>query len=157
MMEQQDLLLDLEQSLVPEKATTGARFVNYLLDAIFVGIFRFVLNNFFTFTLLSRLVNLTYLMENRFLYSLAVFLYSLLWTSLFKLVYYTVMEGSTQGRTLGKFITGTRAVSMDGTAITWKDAFLRSLCRLIPFEIFSGFGTPWHDRLTKTLVVKIVK
>lgn len=157
MMEQQDLLLDLEQSLVPEKATTGARFVNYIIDAIFLYIIRFVLNDFFSFTLLSRLVNYTILEENRFLYLLVVFLYSLLWTFLFKIVYYTFMEGSTQGRTLGKFITGTRAVSMDGTAITWKDAFLRSLCRLIPFEVFSGFGTPWHDRLTKTLVVKVVK
>jgi uncharacterized RDD family membrane protein YckC len=156
-MEQQDLLLDLEQSLAPEKATTGARFVNYLMDAIFVGFFRYALNNFFTFTLLNSFVNFTYFGENRFLYSIAVFLYSLLWSALFKFVYYTVMEGATQGRTLGKFITGTRAVSIDGTAITWKDAFLRSLCRLIPFEIFSGFGTPWHDRLTKTLVVKVVK
>lgn len=157
MMEQQDLLLDLEQSLVPEKATTGARFVNYLLDAIFLGIFRFVLNDFFTFTLLSRLVSFNYFGESRFLYSIAVFLYSLLWSSLFKIVYYTVMEGSTQGRTLGKFITGTKAVSIDGTAITWKDAFLRSLSRIVPFEPFSGFGTPWHDTWTNTQVIKIRK
>jgi hypothetical protein len=38
--------------------------------------------------------------------------------------------------------------------LTFKDALLRSLCRLIPFEVFSGFGVPWHDSLTNTMVVK---
>ncbi len=39
--------------------------------------------------------------------------------------------------------------------IDWKDALLRSLCRLIPFEAFSYFGgNLWHDKLTKTIVIK---
>jgi len=69
--------------------------------------------------------------------------------------YYTVLEGATKGRTLGKFVTGTVAVKQDGSAITWKDAFLRSLCRLVPFEPFSALGRmPWHDKWTKTIVIK---
>jgi hypothetical protein len=32
--------------------------------------------------------------------------------------------------------------------------FFRSLCRLVPFEPLSGFGYPWHDRWTKTMVIK---
>ena len=69
---------------------------------------------------------------------------------------YTLSEGIFKGRTLGKLITGTKAITEDGNTITWKDAFMRSLCRIIPFEAFSAFGNQlWHDRLTKTKVVVI--
>jgi uncharacterized RDD family membrane protein YckC len=65
------------------------------------------------------------------------------------------MEGSAKGKTLGKLITGTRALKMDGGNLTWKVAFMRSLCRIVPFEAFSAFGgNPWHDRWTDTIVVK---
>ena len=71
------------------------------------------------------------------------------------LVYYTICEKAFRGYTLGKLITGTRAVREDGGELTFKDAFLRSLSRLVPFEWFSGFGGhPWHDTWTKTMVVK---
>jgi uncharacterized RDD family membrane protein YckC len=59
------------------------------------------------------------------------------------------------GRTLGKLITGSKAVREDGTSLTWKDACLRSLSRMVPFEPFSALGgAPWHDRWTKTTVVR---
>ena len=71
------------------------------------------------------------------------------------LLYYTICEKAFRGYTLGKLITGTRAVREDGGELTFKDAFLRSLSRLVPFEWFSGFGGhPWHDTWTKTMVVK---
>jgi uncharacterized RDD family membrane protein YckC len=66
-----------------------------------------------------------------------------------------LLEGIFKGTTLGKWITGTKAVTEAGKDISFKDAFLRSACRLIPFEVFSGFGTPWHDSFTKTIVIKI--
>ncbi len=47
---------------------------------------------------------------------------------------YTLLEGAAKGKTLGKLITGTRALKIDGSNLTWKDAFLRSLCRIVPFE-----------------------
>ena len=72
------------------------------------------------------------------------------------IAYYTLVEGASKGRSLGKLITRTKAVTDDGGPLTWKLAFKRSLCRLIPFEPFSGFGGhPWHDTITKTCVVKI--
>lgn len=71
------------------------------------------------------------------------------------IAYYTVFEYFAKGRTLGKMATGTVAVRADGSNLTFKDAFLRTLCRFIPFEIFSAFGyRPWHDSLTNTLVIK---
>ena len=70
------------------------------------------------------------------------------------LVYYTLCEKLFRGQTLGKLITGTKSLRTDGEELTFKDALLRSLCRLVPFEVFSGFGVPWHDSWTNTMVVK---
>jgi len=69
---------------------------------------------------------------------------------------YTSIEALSKGRSLGKVITGTVAVeSYDLSRIGWKKAFLRSLCRMIPFEPLSGFGAnPWHDSMTHTMVIK---
>lgn len=71
------------------------------------------------------------------------------------IIVYTLIEGASGGRSLGKLITGTVAVREDGSRITWRDALMRSLCRCIPFEPLSGFGGyPWHDKFTKTMVVR---
>ncbi|MBK6634385.1 MAG: hypothetical protein IPG38_08770 [Chitinophagaceae bacterium] len=52
-------------------------------------------------------------------------------------------------------VTGTRAIRQDGNELTFKDALLRSLCRLVPFEVFSGFNIlTWHDSWTETMVIK---
>ena len=72
--------------------------------------------------------------------------------------YYTVMEGLF-GLTIGKWITGTRVVDEAGGPPSWRQALLRSLARLIPFEAFSvllsedGAARGWHDRLPRTRVV----
>lgn len=71
------------------------------------------------------------------------------------LTYYFVMEFTT-GRTIGKMITGTRVVKETGENIDVKDAFLRTLCRIIPFEALSFLGASGvglHDSLSKTRVV----
>ena len=71
------------------------------------------------------------------------------------IVYYTICESAFRGYTLGKLITGTRAIREDGNDLTFKDALLRSLSRLVPFEMFSALGrAPWHDTWTKTRVIK---
>lgn len=71
------------------------------------------------------------------------------------IIYYTLCEKLFKGYTLGKVITGTRAIRQDGKELTFKDALLRSLCRLVPFEVFSGFSTlTWHDSWTDTMVIK---
>ena len=70
-------------------------------------------------------------------------------------IMYLCMEGLTKGLTVGKLITRTRAVKEDLSPITWKDAFVRTMIRLIPVEAFSAFsGYPWHDKWSKTLVIK---
>ena len=50
-------------------------------------------------------------------------------------------------------VTGERFVNY---LLDWEDAFMRSLCRLIPFDPLSAFaGHPWHDELSKTKVIKL--
>lgn len=70
--------------------------------------------------------------------------------------YYTLMEGATKGSTIGKLLTKTKAVdTISYKPITWRKAWQRSICRIIPFEIFSALGVaPWHDTITNTTVVK---
>jgi uncharacterized RDD family membrane protein YckC len=72
------------------------------------------------------------------------------------IVYYTFCEKVCKGYTVGKLITGTRAIREDGHELMLKDALLRSLTRCVPFEALSiWFGSGlWHDTWTKTMVVK---
>ncbi len=70
-------------------------------------------------------------------------------------IYYTLCEKLFRGYTLGKLITGTRAIRQDGNELTFRNALLRSLSRMVPFEVFSGFNTlTWHDGWTGTMVIK---
>lgn len=59
-------------------------------------------------------------------------------------------------RTIGKFITNTIVVDENGEKPHHDTILIRSLCRLIPFEMISFIGIPargWHDSLSKTFVV----
>ena len=71
------------------------------------------------------------------------------------LIYYNVFE-IFFGTTIGKLFTKTVVVDIYGEKPSANAILIRSLCRMIPFEVFSFFGTPcvgWHDSLSKTYVV----
>ena len=71
------------------------------------------------------------------------------------LVYYNVFE-IFFARTIGKFITQTIVVDENGEKPNHERILVRTLCRLIPFEILSFIGMPargWHDSISKTFVV----
>ncbi|MGV6830147.1 MAG: RDD family protein [bacterium] len=73
--------------------------------------------------------------------------------------YYSIIEALT-ARSIGKFITQTKVINEEGEAPDFKDALLRSLCRLIPFEALSFLGSDgrgWHDSITNTYVVDVKK
>ena len=72
------------------------------------------------------------------------------------LIYYISMEGLF-GRTVGKFITGTKVVNENGARPSFGQIVGRSFSRLIPFEAFSFLGEQtrgWHDSLPGTYVVR---
>ena len=69
--------------------------------------------------------------------------------------YYAIMEIKFQ-KTIGKFITKTRVVKMNGDKPENSDIISRTFCRLIPFDRISFLFTKngIHDFLSKTKVVK---
>ena len=73
------------------------------------------------------------------------------------LTYYTLFEWFTSGKTIGKYITKTRAIKDNGNSIEFKESIIRSLIRIIPLEpwicLFTDYGYGWHDRWTNTIVV----
>jgi uncharacterized RDD family membrane protein YckC len=141
-----DLLGDLDQIVVLNYASQGQRFGNYIIDRILAYGFAFMIAFGIGMIYGLRGESADGVFEGLPLYLLMYSAY---------LSYYTLFEALNKGRTVGKMITGTYAIATDGTPITWKLAFLRSLSRLVPFEAFSGFSAaPWHDRWTETTVVK---
>lgn len=134
----EDLLTEIETEINLVTVSTGTRLADYLIDLVI----------FYILFVVTLLVYRSFISYPDKLVSYMIS-YVLLVT------YYTLIEGATNGRSVGKLITGSRAVKEDGTAITWNDALLRSLARIVPFEPFSAFnGNPWHDRWTHTKVVK---
>lgn len=139
------------------EASTGQRFLNYLIDALLMqyGL------SFVTGYILARILlaispqtayDLFVLKSN----SADVILSYYLLAIINYLIYYTFCEKLFKGYTLGKLITGTRAIREDGGELSLKNAFIRSISRLVPFEAFSIWGENglWHDKWSKTMVIK---
>jgi uncharacterized RDD family membrane protein YckC len=131
-----------------EYASTGQRFLNYIIDlvafyllaslaGVFIGVY-YVSTGDTLNEESGGFVAVTYLV------SFAVFF-----------AYYTLFEGA-KGKILGKLITKTRVVREDGEPMTYGKAFVRTLCRIVPFEAFSAFFgiKMWHDSWTNTMVIK---
>jgi uncharacterized RDD family membrane protein YckC len=143
-----DILQDVQQEIQLVPVSPGIRFANFIIDVIVYYALTFAVGMVWAVIAYSNTaygvssptmgLGITYLIA-----------YSVL------IIYYTLIEGVSKGRSLGKLATSTIVVKEDGSAITFKDALLRSLCRIIPFEPFSAFGyRPWHDTITKTMVIK---
>lgn len=113
------------------KASKAKRFLHFVIDSIIIA----VLYTFF-------------LRDTENLNVISVIFQGLL----LQFLYYFILE-YTFKTTIGKFFAGTKVVGEDGTIS--HNIFLRSLCRLIPFEPFSFlFGSQgWHDQFSKTVVI----
>src|SRR5262245_46050919 len=152
---EQNLSDDLNLSFQYQYASTGQRFANYLIDNLLM---QFGLS-YVTGTAVGILLGLLfpeYIMRlSESTDRIELLPLSYLIGIINYIVYYTICEKGFKGYTLGKLITGTRAIREDGGELTIKDALLRSLSRIVPFEAFSAFGGyPWHDSWTKTRVIK---
>ncbi len=160
MEESTHLLQDVEQEIYLEPASKGARLLNYIIDIIVFYAISFVIGIIWGMYILAN--NSKIIQEpNGEVQDGGTVQLTLLVAFLFILLaYYTLMEAFTKGHTIGKFITGTKAVSMDGSNITFKQAFIRSISRFVPFEAFSALAlgyTPWHDSWADTVVIKMKK
>ncbi|MCJ7503967.1 MAG: RDD family protein [Acidobacteriia bacterium] len=130
------------------RASRGTRFINWVVDYLLV-----VFGGFFLILSVSA-----HPIKHRFHVDIwedapgTVIL--LVWWFL----YYFILEMAL-GRTLGKFITGTKVVTREGEKPSAGTIALRTLSRFVPFEALSGFWISdtkgcWHDDWTDTVVVK---
>ena len=123
-----------EIQLVP--ATTGQRFLNFFIDNLLMRYGISYLTGAGVGVLLAMLFPEYMLRLSESTSQIDLLLLAYLIGIVNYLLYYTICEKGFKGYTLGKLITGTRAIRNDGGELTFKDAFLRSLCRLVPFEVF---------------------
>lgn len=142
-----NILDDVEYTFT--QASAAKRFANYLIDRVAI----YLVWNFALYK--ANVALLTVIYEYTHSTEL-LYAFSYLITITFFVFILAVLESVTGGKTLGKYLTGTRAVNQNGSRITPKTAILRCLCRLVPFDIFSALGNPcfpWHDRWSKTFVI----
>jgi uncharacterized RDD family membrane protein YckC len=151
---QEDLITnDIHPYFQYSQATQGQRFLNLVVDNILMRLTITYGTSFLVgkiLLVLSPDLLLSLINDNG---KIGLYIFAYLVVIVNYLVYYTLCEKLFRGQTAGKLLTKTRAIRTDSEELTFKDALLRSLCRLIPFEVFSGFGVPWHDSLTNTMVV----
>lgn len=116
-------------------ASVGIRFVNYILDRIFIFIFVVLVSFLGSFVLKEDALEII---------SILVFFIG----------YDLFFEGIWQ-KTPAKWITKTKVVMNDGSKPNLLHILGRTLARHIPFEPFSFIAGPigWHDSLSKTMVV----
>jgi uncharacterized RDD family membrane protein YckC len=149
-MEQESNVLHEYNEPTYEFAAVWQRLVNFVIDVVAFYVLMAVIG------IITGLVTLAIDPEFRSTSSggsiqlLFLFMYILI-----IILYYTLLEGS-KGKTLGKLITKTKSIQIDGSPLGYKKAFLRSLCRFIPLEFISVFfgGLMWHDQWTYTMTVK---
>jgi len=136
-----------------QMASMEKRLINFIIDFICYGLF-----SLFMGIMMGIMIGIFYpewldhIPENNrlFDYVLGVTM---------GLIYYGFLEFLT-GKTIGKYITKTKVVTVEGEQADLKTCLFRSLCRFIPFEPFTflfGGNTGLHDKLSKTLVIDDVK
>jgi len=140
-------LLTFDTELV--RATSGQRLANYIIDIfVFYGLF-IVLG-----VILALLSPST--IENMDTASSGSGLLDRLFSLILYALYMGLVEALSKGKSLGKLITGTRAVNIDGSKISFSTAFARGFSRAVPFCAFSALGNPcnpWQDKWTNTMVI----
>lgn len=141
----EDLLI-IEQE--PVRAATGKRFANYIIDLIVFYILIVVVGIGVAMVSPSSVASLAEKSQSGIITNIISLVSYAVYMSLIELLF--------RGKSLGKLITGTRAVKMDGSNISASTAFARGFSRAVPFCVFSAFGTPcnpWQDRWTDTMVI----
>jgi len=139
-MEDTDLYIDEKGTLaVPlVDADAGKRFLNLLID---VGVVIFLIAVF-----------------NKIIYMRSIFSYLDLFPVLNIAVAFAYFYGleNSLGQTVGKMITKTKVVNLEGGKPTTQQMLVRTFSRIIPLEPVLIIGGKWlHDSLSKTRVVNL--
>jgi len=131
-----------KQKIDMDLVSSGVRFVNHLIDSIVWAILTFVM---------IFIIGFFFQPTDEVVITLITF------TIIFGtfIGYYAIMEIMFQ-KTVGKYVTKTQVVKMNGEKPNNGDILTRTFCRLIPFDrisfLFVKNGI--HDFLSKTKVIK---
>lgn len=138
--------IEKQQAFNSKAVSLTTRFIHSVVDTFFA----FLIYGILTYTFTTFYVKYA-LFESEYIYAIYVGLIFLV--SFFG--YYVYMETRYQ-KTIGKFITKTKVVNLDGTKPTLGTIVSRTLCRLIPFDRLSFlFATAgFHDKFSNTTVIK---
>ena len=130
-------------------ASKGKRFANHMLDLVFL----------YVFAIISGIILVLFLvyLDPSYIYSMEEdnWFTDYLFGFIIVFIYYFISEATT-GRTLGKLITKTKVVDLNGNKPNAIQIMKRTFSRMIPFEAFSFLGSDdlgLHDTLSKTRVV----
>ena len=118
------------------------RFLNFLIDFMLIFIlYNLIIPNLETLLPLTNQIS-------RAIYRLSSFI-------IFVTTYYIFCEHKYQ-KTIGKIITKTKVINLEGEKAELGDIISRTFCRFIPFDRFSFFFTRngFHDAISKTKVIK---
>ena len=136
------------------RATKWQRFANLFIDKVIINIFFVLLG--VVGVLIDNLFGFYYFTSFFDKLSQIGRLADIVLTSFIYFIYTFLMEYFTNGRTIGKYITGTKVIMTDGQKPTGNDFFLRNLYRLVPFDALSFLGeNGWHDNWSDTRVINI--
>lgn len=127
------------------RASSGLRLANYIIDTIFVYGLMFALGVVIAIIDPSIIDMLDDGITERIV------------GMIFYGVIMSFTEAMLNGKSIGKLVTKTKAVNIDGSDLTFEKAFTRNLIRIIPFDALSALGTPstpWHDKWSDTMVVE---
>jgi uncharacterized RDD family membrane protein YckC len=144
-------LTGIENEVTAKMASQGKRFLNYLLDMVFIMIFIFI------FAIILGIV--LALVEHSSLSDLGDGIMPVEYLISFMVIciYYIIFEVTT-GRSIAKYITKTKVVTEIGEKPAFNMILVRTICRFIPFEVISilfNDGSCWHDSISKTKVGNI--
>ncbi len=140
-----DLLNNFDNHII--RAESGKRLLNYIIDLAFFYMLAIGIGIFIAIASPSSVESLTDESNPIGDRLFGLVLYG---------VYMSIVEALFKGKSLGKLITRTRAVNMDGSSITVGTAIARGFSRAVPFCAFSALGSPcnpWQDKWTDTLVI----
>lgn len=125
------------------RASSGKRLANYIIDLIVFYIILFGIYIFIEILFPGILDGINSLLDRL----IAMFCYGFIMS---------LIEAVSHGKSIGKLITGTKAVNLDDSEIDLQKAFTRNMIRVIPFNALSALSNPcdpWHDRWSDTMVI----
>ena len=140
-----DINFGSEETRAYQDASKGTRFANYFVDGLVL---------WGAIELLTLMLPMTYFNTgNEFIFQYFI---AILINWVFLVLIYTISEFYLKGKTPAKYLTKTRAVTVDNQTMDFNTALIRSLIRIVPFEAFSFLGSDlrgWHDRWSDTRVI----